>query len=90
MLEDIQAQLQKNQRALLKVKIIPKSKKNELAGMYGDDRIKIKIAAVPARNEANEELISFLSELLEVPKKNIRIITGALSPFKTIEITPST
>ena len=86
MLEQIQEQLQKNGTVRFRVKILPKSQKNELAGMFGDEVLKIKIAAVPAKNKANQELIKFLSGLLRVPKSNITIVSGDTSPLKTIHV----
>lgn len=84
----LQSRIRHGKSVTFQVKIIPKSKKSELAGMYGKDILKIKIAAVPAKNKANEELIEYLSDLLDVSKQSISIKKGALSPFKTIEVNP--
>jgi len=86
MIEEVQKQLQNNGSVRFKVKIIPKSQRNEVVGMLGEDTLKIKVAAIPAKNKANKELINFLSELLEIPKSNITIISGPTSPIKIIDV----
>ena len=62
-----------------------KSRRTEVAGLYGDT-IKIRVAAPPVEGRANEEIISFLAEALGVPKKEVKIKSGASSRIKTIAI----
>lgn len=86
MLNTLLKQLQTSGTIRFKVKIIPKSSRNEIVGMLGENTLKIKIVAVPAKNKANKELIDYLSEVFKVPKNNIRIKSGSASPLKTIII----
>ncbi|MBU0668423.1 DUF167 domain-containing protein [Patescibacteria group bacterium] len=86
MLEQIRRQLNLTGKVRFKVKIIPKSRNNEVVGLLGDDTLKIKISAVAEKNKANMELINFLSTLLEVPKRNITIVSGPTSPIKIIDV----
>lgn len=67
------------------VKIIPNASKNVIVGME-NDRLKIRLVAVPEKGLANDELIKFLSSLLEIPKKQIWITTGKTSRLKTLLI----
>ncbi len=71
--------------AKLAVTVVPRSSKNEIIGYVGE-YLKIRLAAPPVDGEANNELIKYLSKLLSVPKTNIRIISGASSRRKLIEI----
>ena len=71
--------------AVIKIHVTVKSRRTEVAGLYGDT-IKIRIAAPPVEGRANEELISFLAETLGVPRKEVRIKSGASSRIKTIAI----
>lgn len=87
MLKQLQKDLQTTGAIRFKVKIIPKSSRNEIVGMLGEDTLKIKIMAVPAKNKANKELIDYLSETFKVPKRSITIKSGTTSPLKTIIIT---
>ena len=88
MLEDLKTRLSKGQTVRFKVKIIPGSAKNTVAGMLGDDTLKLKIAAAPEKGKANEELTDFLSEIFAVKSAQITIIAGHTSPRKIIEIKP--
>lgn len=67
------------------IKAKPGSKIN-LIGKSADGTITVKIKATASDGRANEELIRFLSEKLDLPKSKIRITSGFASPFKKIEI----
>ena len=70
----------------IRVKVIPKSSKTELAGVMADGTWKIKIAAVPEKGKANRELIEFLAEKLNVAKSRIHIVSGETSHLKRIRV----
>jgi uncharacterized protein len=73
---------------IIKLIIKPNSANNFIEGAYLD-RIKIRIASPPEKGKANKELIKFISEKLEIPKKNIKIISGEKSHLKVLAITGS-
>ena len=56
----------------IRVKVIPKSSKTELAGYLPDGTWKIKVAAAPEKGKANRALMEFLAEHLGVAKSRIR------------------
>jgi uncharacterized protein (TIGR00251 family) len=70
----------------LRVKVIPKSSKNEMVETMGDGTLKIRIAAPPEKGKANAELIRFLSQHLKVDKTQISIISGKSDALKLIKI----
>lgn len=73
----------------LRVKVIPKSSKNEIVEIMddnGEKTIKIRIKAVPEKGKANVELIKFLSKELNIPKENISIISGKTDHIKLLKI----
>ena len=82
----LKQKLQKEGEIILTIKVIPKSKKTQLVGLLNDGKLKIKIAAVPEKGKANQELIKFLSKIFEVKSRQIEIIQGETSPLKTIKI----
>lgn len=84
----LKAKLAKKQSFELKVKIIPKSKKNEIVGFMADGKLKIKISAVPEKGKANQALVRFLSDTLEIAEKNIELSSGQTSPQKIITFFP--
>ncbi|OGQ35506.1 MAG: YggU family protein [Deltaproteobacteria bacterium RIFCSPHIGHO2_12_FULL_43_9] len=63
----------------------PRASKNEIVGFF-EDSIKIRIAAPPVENEANIELINFLSGLLKIKKQSISILHGAKGRRKVVDI----
>ena len=69
----------------LNVKAVPGASKSELAGIK-DGKVKVRIAAPPEDGKANEELRSFLAKTLEIPKKDIVVISGEKSRTKTLRL----
>jgi uncharacterized protein (TIGR00251 family) len=67
------------------VHVVPRAKRTELAGTYGD-AIRIRVAAPPADGAANAELVRFLSQRLGVPRGSVTIVAGAASRRKVIEV----
>jgi uncharacterized protein (TIGR00251 family) len=86
-LDEYRSKLQADRRITLSLKVIPKSSKNEIAGILEDGTIKLKITAAPERGKANAAIIEFLSEQFGVSKRQIEIIRGDTSPLKTVLIT---
>lgn len=72
-----------------RVKVIPKSPKTEIVGELGDGTLKIKIAAVPERGRANDELCAFLAKELGVPRAGVEVISGQTSPLKLVRVRPT-
>jgi uncharacterized protein (TIGR00251 family) len=70
----------------IRVKVIPKSSKTELAGTLPDGTWKIKVAAAPEKGKANRALIDFLAGHLNVAKSRIRITSGETSQQKRIHV----
>lgn len=65
--------------------IQPKSSKNEVVGSH-NGLLKIKITAPPVDGKANECLIEFLSDVFDIPKRDITIIRGETGRNKTVEL----
>jgi len=69
----------------LNVRAVPGASKSELVEVR-DGRLKVRIAAAPEDGKANEELRSFLAKTLELPKKDIVVVSGEKSRLKTIRL----
>lgn len=69
----------------LSVRVQPGASKSEVVGPYGDE-IKIRIHAPPVDGKANEALVEFLSDVLEIPAKRVVIVSGESSRSKIVEI----
>jgi uncharacterized protein (TIGR00251 family) len=48
--------------------------------------LRIRLHAPPVDGAANEALVAFLADRLSVPRRVVRIVTGATSRSKTIEV----
>lgn len=53
--------------------------------MHGD-ALHIRLAAPPVDNAANEALVALIAERLHIARRNVRIVTGASSRRKMVEI----
>lgn len=71
--------------ATITVHVQPRARRTEVAGRHGD-AIKIRLAAPPVDNAANEELVRFLAAALGVPRAAVRIARGAAARRKTVVI----
>ncbi len=67
----------------LTVKLVPNSSFNKIVD-YTEEFIRIKIAARPIENKANNELINFCSDIFGVSKSKISVISGEKSKLKRI------
>ncbi|HPT68790.1 MAG TPA: DUF167 domain-containing protein, partial [Syntrophomonas sp.] len=69
----------------LEVQVQPRSSRNQVVGEQ-DGRLKIKLTAPPVEGEANQALVNFLAQLLQLPKKNVKLLKGESARHKLIEI----
>lgn len=66
---------------LLPVKVTPKAKQTQM-GAWENGFLKIKVSAPPERGAANRAIVGLLSQILEVPQRDIVLIRGATSRIK--------
>lgn len=69
----------------LAVKVTPKASRSELVG-WENEELRIRLAAVPDKGQANEALIRFLSKALRISKSQIAITHGHHSRHKKLLI----
>jgi len=70
----------------IRVKVIPKSAKTELAGKLPDGTWKIKVAATPEKGKANRALCEFLAGHFGLGVSRVQIVSGETSHIKRIRI----
>ncbi len=68
------------------VKVVPRSSRSEVVGTLDDGSLKVKVAAVPEKGKANEELRAVLAKHFGVPARDIEIVSGAGSTRKRVRI----
>jgi len=74
-----------SRQTLLKVKLVPRSSRNQIIGKEGEI-YRIKITAPPVEGKANHALIDYIAGILDVSKGNVQIVSGESSRLKTLLI----
>lgn len=67
------------------MRVQPRASRSEVAGPYGD-ALRIRLAAPPVDGAANDALVRFLAERLEVSRSAVRIEAGASGRSKVVAI----
>lgn len=70
----------------LDLRIHPKASRTKINGLYGEDTLKISLAAPPVDGKANAELIRYLSKCLSVSRADITITFGKKGRKKKVFI----
>lgn len=71
--------------ATLDIRVIPRSPRTSVDGMRGA-AILVRLAAPPVDGAANDALIAFLSAALDLPRRQITIVSGERSRDKRVRI----
>ena len=69
----------------ISLRVYPGANRSEVAGFI-DGVLRLKVSAPPIKGKANRELITFLSQLLEIGTGSIAIIKGHTSRNKVVAI----
>lgn len=70
---------------VLSLHVQPGAKKTGIGGLHGA-ALKIRLAAPPVDGQANECLIGFIAEILEVPRAQVELVSGATSRQKRVRV----
>jgi hypothetical protein len=71
----------------LALRVTPRASKNEIVEILSDGTVKVHLTAPPVEGKANEALLKFLSEILDVPLSCLDIVAGAGGRDKLISVT---
>ncbi|MGC8786539.1 MAG: DUF167 domain-containing protein [Anaerolineae bacterium] len=69
----------------LAVHVVPRAAKNEIVGIHGN-ALRIRLNAPPVEGAANAALLAFLAQVLEIPPRQIELISGHTSKHKILAI----
>lgn len=72
--------------AALAIRVTPKARQNAIVGVLDDGTIKIHLTAPPVEGQANQALLEFLSEVLDVPKSRLEIVAGHSGRDKLVSV----
>ncbi len=70
---------------LIKVKVFPGSKKEEIIKKT-EDSLDVKVKARPEKNEANRAVVTVLADYFKIPAGKIRMIKGSKQRNKIFDI----
>ncbi len=70
----------------LAIRVTPRSSRNEISEILSDGTVKIRLTAPPAEGKANQALIEFLADILDVPRSRIEIVAGTSGKDKLVSI----
>lgn len=70
---------------LLFVRAQPGARRTEFAGRH-DDQVKIRIAAPPTDDRANEALVAFLARSFDLRRSQVSIRSGSTSRRKRVKL----
>ena len=69
----------------LELKVIPNAPRDEIAGWLGD-ALKVKVHAPALEGRANDALLDFLADQLDVPRRDLSLLRGDKSRRKVVQI----
>ena len=69
--------------AAFAVHVVPKAPKNEVVGKHGD-ALKVHLTSNSVGGSANDNLVKFMAEKLNVDSKNVEIVAGLTSAEKMV------
>jgi uncharacterized protein (TIGR00251 family) len=70
--------------ARIKLRVSPGARSTSIAGAYGDDAIKLRVAAPPVEGRANAEAEHYVAELLGVAVSEVSVVGGASGRNKAV------
>ncbi|MCC7119829.1 MAG: DUF167 domain-containing protein [Anaerolineales bacterium] len=70
----------------LALRVTPRAERNQIVGLLPDGTIKVQLASDPADENANQVLLSYLSEVLGVPKSRVEIVAGESGRDKLVSV----
>jgi uncharacterized protein (TIGR00251 family) len=72
--------------AAFTVRVVTRADNVEIAGIQDDGALKVRLTESPTGGRANEQLVAFLADILEVDPMQIEIVAGADKPNKIISV----
>jgi uncharacterized protein len=70
--------------AEINLRVSPGARNTSIAGTYGEEAIKLRVAAPPVKGRANAEAERYVAELPGVTASDVSVATGASARSKTV------
>ncbi len=72
--------------AALAIRVTPRASRNEVVEVLSDGTIKVRLTAPPAEGKANEALVKFLADFLDIAPSRVEIVAGLSGRDKLVSI----
>ncbi|MEQ1898599.1 MAG: DUF167 domain-containing protein [Vicinamibacterales bacterium] len=69
----------------VRIKVIPRAGRTAIAGTR-DGALLVRLAAAPVDGAANEALVEVIADTLDVPKRDVSIMSGERSKTKRVRV----
>jgi uncharacterized protein (TIGR00251 family) len=69
----------------LRLRVSPGAARTEVVGRHGDGW-RVRVAAAPEQGRANEALLDLLAHRLQVPRRELELVSGRSSRDKVVEL----
>jgi uncharacterized protein (TIGR00251 family) len=67
----------------VRLRVSPGARRTEIVGRHGDGW-KVRVSAAPERGRANEAVLDLLAERLELPRRQLSIVSGYAAREKVV------
>jgi hypothetical protein len=67
------------------IRLTPRASRNHIVGWSGD-RLLVRVTAPPVDGKANAALLRLLADALDIPVSRLRLVAGASSRDKILEV----
>jgi hypothetical protein len=68
------------------VRVTPRASRNKIIEVLSDGTVKVHLTAPPVEGKANEALLKFLADVLDVPVSHLDIVAGATGRDKLVSV----
>jgi uncharacterized protein len=70
--------------AILNLRVSPGARRTSIEGAYGEEALKLRVAAPPVDGKANAEAERYVAELFGVATSDVSVVRGASSRNKAL------
>ena len=86
-MKTLHEELQAKGSVCFAVRVRPSASETKVLDIMTDESVKIAIKAPAEGGKANAELVKFLAKEFDTTKESVRIVSGAASRHKLVQIT---
>ena len=69
---------------VIKLRVSPGAKCSSIEGAYGEDALRLRVAAPPVDGKANAEAEQFLTRMLGVPRSEVAVVRSVFGQDKAL------